>query len=589
MTTTVTGTARRLRFWLGLAVAVGVAFAPGLTRGEALTLSAAGLAYVLGATVFDAIAARRRGFPARVLTPILGVAVIEVIVVVIPRALTAGLVLFVLLVTFSTYVGGLRLGLWLSAVVVPFSVVADVLAPEAHQLDTGTLATFAIVVPFVALATGRLTAERRRTSSALARLQDALDTAEAQPDLATTLDSIAMSAGQAVGATVAGVVLRDRDRVTVAHWATVPTRVTAAESERFTLAELELGPGSPLGAGVRERRPLVVPDLGADPRFDVWSSPWAQVVHDLGCRSLVLVPLRLSRDVIGAVVTAFRRTGPIPDDDLVILEAFAERAAPIAVRARAYDQEREAAAQLAVADQQKSEFLAAVSHELRTPLTAVKGFVDTVLQHWEQLPEPRRRDLLDRASSNADDLNRLVGQLLDFSRLDASSTRLRPQALRLSDAVPRVLDDIAPVLADHRVEVDVDDDMVMFTDAGAFHQILTNLLTNAAKFSPARSWIVVLAEPAGDEVVLSVSDQGVGIAPEEHERIFDRFYQSSSNDLSRRGTGIGLTVAKRFVEIQGGRIRVDSEPGRGSTFAFALPAGPPSDHDRDAVREEVVT
>ncbi len=588
MTTTATGTARRLRLWLGLAVAVAVAFAPGLTRTEALTLSGAGLTYVLGATLFDAIAARRRGFPARTLTPFLGLVVIEVVIVTTPRALAAGLVLFILVVTVSTYVGGLRLGLYLSAAVVPFAVAANALAPEADRLDAATVTTFAVLVPFVALATGRLTAEHRRTTAALARLHDALDAAEAQPDLETTLDSIAMSVGQSVGATVVGVILRDRDRVTVAHWATVPSRLTSSDAERFTRAELELGPDSPLGAGLLDRRPLIVPDIDNDPRFGEWTSPWASVVRELGCRSLVLVPLRLARDVIGAVVTAFTRTGSVPDDDLVFLEAYAERAATVAVRARAYEQEREAAARLAVADQQKSEFLALVSHELRTPLTAVKGFVDTVLVHWEQLPEPRQRELLDRASSNADELNRLVGQLLDFSRLDASSARMSPRLVRLAETIPRVLDDIAPALADHRVEVHVGDDTVMFTDARAFEQVLTNLLTNAVKFSPTGSWIVVLAEPVGDnEVVLSVTDEGVGIAPGEQERIFDRFYQSPSNELSRRGTGIGLTLAKRFVEMQGGRIRVESELGQGSTFAFVMPATPPADGEEYAVREEV--
>jgi signal transduction histidine kinase len=589
MTTTATGTARRLRLWLGLAISVGVAFAPGLTRAEALTLSAAGLTYVLGATLFDAIAARRRGFPARILTPFLGLVVIEVVIVTAPRALAAGLVLFLLLVTFSTYVGGLRRGLYLSAVVVPFAVVANVLASEPERLDTSTLATFAVLVPFVALVTGRLTAERRRTTVALARLHDALDAAEAQPDLETTLDSIAMSVGHSVGATVVGVVLRDRDRVTVAHWTTVPSGLTPADAVRFTRAELELGPESPLGAGLRDRRPLIIPDFDDDPRFADWSSPWERVVRELGCRSLVLVPLRLGRDVIGAVVTAFTRTGPVPEDDLAFLEAYADRAATVAVRARAYDQERESAAQLAVADQQKSEFLAVVSHELRTPLTAVKGFVDTVLVHWDQLPEPRRRDLLSRASSNADELNRLVGQLLDFSRVDASRARMSPRLVQLPEAVARVLEDIAPVLADHHVEVDVGDDTAMFTDTAAFDQILTNLLTNAAKFSPSGSWIVVLAEPAGDEVVVSVTDAGVGIAPDEQERIFDRFYQSPSNELSRRGTGVGLTLAKSLIEMQGGRIRVESELGRGSTFAFVMPAAPPADQHEHTVRQEVAT
>src|SRR5436190_16635838 len=130
-TTTARRTAWHLRLWVGLAVAVGVLFMPGLTRTEGLTLSTAALAYVLGATLFDAIAARRPRFPARVLTPLLGLAAIEFVIVAIPRALGAGLVLFLLVVTFSAYVGGLRLGLWLSAAAVPGAAPANAIAPAA--------------------------------------------------------------------------------------------------------------------------------------------------------------------------------------------------------------------------------------------------------------------------------------------------------------------------------------------------------------------------------------------------------------------------------------------------------------------------
>ena len=195
-TTRARRTAWHLRLWVGLAVAVGVVFAPGLSRGEGLTLGAAALAYVLGATVFDAIAGRRPGFPARVLTPLLGLVAIELIIVAIPRALGAGLVLFLLVVTFSTYVGGLRLGLLLSAAAVPGAVVANAIAPEADRVDWATLFAFAILVPLMALLTGRLTAERRRTAIALARLHDALGAAEEQPDLLTTVEELVAAPGR---------------------------------------------------------------------------------------------------------------------------------------------------------------------------------------------------------------------------------------------------------------------------------------------------------------------------------------------------------------------------------------------------------
>ena len=585
-TTTARRTARHLRLWLGVGVAVGVLFMPGLSRTEGVTLSAAALTYVLGATLFDAIAARRPGFPARVLTPLLGLAAIELVIIAIPRALGAGLVLFLLVVTFSAYVGGLRLGLWLSAAAVPGAALANAIAPEADRIDGGTVVAFAVLVPVLALLTGRLTAERRRTAVALARLHDALGAARTvlngkTTDLVTTLDSIAASVGHGVRARIAGVVLRDRDQVTVAAWTTGGSAPTPAEAEQLTRAELELGASSPFVAGLSARRPLVVDDFDGDARFGGWSGPWANVLRGLGCRSLVLVPLRVGHEVIGALAVAYRRPRAISVDDLAFLEAFADRAAPVAVRARAYHQERESAEKLALLDRQKGEFLALVSHELRTPLTAVKGFVDTVLEHWQTLPDPRRRDLLDRASSNADELNRLVGQLLDFARLDAADVRMNRQRIEVSVEVADVLDNLAPALAKHPVQMDIPAGAVVVADPNAFADVLTNLLTNAAKFSPDGAPIRVRAEGDGADVVVSVTDHGAGIPLDEQARVFDRFYQSPSNLPSQRGTGIGLTIAKRFTEIQGGRISVESEPGLGSTFFVSLPAATSS-----AVRDE---
>jgi signal transduction histidine kinase len=238
--------------------------------------------------------------------------------------------------------------------------------------------------------------------------------------------------------------------------------------------------------------------------------------------------------------------------------------------ARASEREHTVAATLAQADQQKSEFLALVSHELRTPLTAVKGFVDTVLLHWERLPDERRRELLTRASSNADELGRLVRQLMEFGRTESGPIEIAPDTLEVAAAVDVALCGIAPVTADHRVHVDVPSGLAVDADADAFNHVLVNLLTNAVKFSPSGSTVAVCARRDGDEVVVSVADDGAGIALDEQERIFDRFYQSQNGNHAR-GTGIGLTIAQRFTAQHGGRIWVESEPGHGATFSFTMP------------------
>jgi len=190
---------------------------------------------------------------------------------------------------------------------------------------------------------------------------------------------------------------------------------------------------------------------------------------------------------------------------------------------------------------------------------------------WGELPAARRRDLLDRASLNADQLHRVFGQLLDFFRVDTHLVTMRPRPILVADAVKRTVDDMRPVLANHRVYVTIPDGLSIRADVAAFGDVLTNLLTNAAKFSPAGRRIMLSATRADGAVDMSVSDEGSGIPREEHERIFDPFYQSPFNNELRRGTGVGLTIAKRLTEMHGGRIAVVSEPGVGSTFWVSMP------------------
>ena len=141
---------------------------------------------------------------------------------------------------------------------------------------------------------------------------------------------------------------------------------------------------------------------------------------------------------------------------------------------------------------------------------------------------------------------------------------------RMHRTVAVALCGIAPVTAEHRMAVDVPAGLVVDADADAFNHVLVNLLTNAVKFSPAGSTVKIRARRDGNEAVVSVVDEGPGIAPDEQERVFDRFYQSQNGNHAR-GTGIGLTIAQRFTEQHGGRIWVESEPEHGATFSFTMP------------------
>jgi signal transduction histidine kinase len=242
---------------------------------------------------------------------------------------------------------------------------------------------------------------------------------------------------------------------------------------------------------------------------------------------------------------------------------------------------------LADMDQQKGELLALVSHKVGAPVAAVKKFVDTMRVHWGELPEASRRDLLDRASLQVDELHRRVSQLREFTRLDARRVTMTPQPILVSDAVQRALEDLRQVLADHHVFVDIPDGLAIRADIRTFGDVLTHLLTNAVKFSSAGRRIIISASHVDGSVDMSISDEGSGIPVEEQKLIFDPFYQSPTNKAARHGTGIGLAIAKRFVEMQEGEIAVVSEPGLGSTFWVTMPAADGPVRKRDANRHEV--
>jgi PAS domain S-box-containing protein len=239
----------------------------------------------------------------------------------------------------------------------------------------------------------------------------------------------------------------------------------------------------------------------------------------------------------------------------------------------ALEMEREAGERLRELDRLKDEFLATVSHELRTPLTAITAFAEMLARSGESHSD-MREELVDGISRNASEMGGMIEQLLDYSRLEAGKVALEPGPLPLRSETLRCIEMLGEIIGGHRARVDIPTHLEVHADEQGFERILVNLLVNAAKYSPEESPIQVDGRTEKDHVVVSVRDAGIGIPPEEHEHIFERFYQSATMP-GKRGYGIGLSIARRYVELQGGRIWVESEPGRGSTFFFTLPASPP--------------
>jgi signal transduction histidine kinase len=234
---------------------------------------------------------------------------------------------------------------------------------------------------------------------------------------------------------------------------------------------------------------------------------------------------------------------------------------------QAFEREREAAAQLRAADELKDEFLSNVSHELRTPLTPILGFSDLLLRHPDA-EDGSHDDMIGRIHTNALSMQDLIGRLLDDSRLQAGRVELHLRPLGLRAEVERCLDQLGPLVGRDRVVVRVDGDARVLADPHALERILVNVVGNAAKFSPDRGTILIEARDAGSDVEVSVRDEGPGVAAGDEERIFERFFQGVR---TRRGTGIGLSVARRYVEMLGGRIWAENRPQGGAAFSFTLP------------------
>ena len=232
--------------------------------------------------------------------------------------------------------------------------------------------------------------------------------------------------------------------------------------------------------------------------------------------------------------------------------------------------------ELEAASRHKSEFLANMSHELRTPLNAILGFSQVLREEMFGEVNEKQKEYLEDILSSGNHLLALINDVLDLSKVEAGQIELEIAPFSLREALERGVvmvreraskDGVRLALATEP-EVDVVDG-----DERRIRQVIFNLLSNAVKFTPAGGSVDVSAAKVNGEVRVAVTDTGPGLSPDDHDRIFEEFQQTETGIEQREGTGLGLALSKRFVELHGGRIWVDSELGKGSTFVFTLPAG----------------
>jgi len=223
----------------------------------------------------------------------------------------------------------------------------------------------------------------------------------------------------------------------------------------------------------------------------------------------------------------------------------------------------------------KSEFMASISHELRTPLHTVIGFAELLAEETEAQLNERQQRFLNHIRKDSEHLLGLINDVLDLSRIEAGGLSLHTEALGLHSVADEAVESIRPYAESRNVSVHLQPgmDFDVLADRLRLRQILTNLLSNGAKFTPPGGSVTVRARRSGHLVEITVEDTGVGIPPEECLRVFEKFYQVGYTPVGvREGTGLGLAICRQLVEMQAGEIWVESEPGKGSRFCFTLPA-----------------
>ncbi len=344
-----------------------------------------------------------------------------------------------------------------------------------------------------------------------------------------------------------------------------PEELDALRRTRIGLDDTFLGKAAALG------RPLELTDLRDAPL-----DPHLSVLTEGGWRSLVAVPMLREGRIVGAMVVRRRTPGRVPQEICDLLETFASQSALALINAQLYRQLERQSAALEVASQHKSEFLASMSHELRTPLNAIIGFSEVLLERMFGELNERQDDYLRDIWSSGKHLLELLSEILDLSKIEAGQMILNRSEFDVRESLEYCLSLVRERAIKQRIllSLEVGPEVGLINaDRLRFRQVVLNLLSNAVKFTPDGGRVAVRASTRDQDLVVTVADTGPGVAAEDRQLIFDSFQQGTRHTEQVEGTGLGLTLSKRILELHGGRIWVESETGKGSTFGFALPAG----------------
>ncbi len=446
---------------------------------------------------------------------------------------------------------------------------AGIWAANAAFILAGKIAVLLIVALTCALLLEQLRREHHETereralSARLSALNELFQSLSASLDLDRTMQTVADTSRDFLGTDATIILLRGDDRQGL---------YLAASSG----LELESLPdGLPLDEELVERilameAPYMIEDLSAQP------AALRTLLQSEGIHSLAAVTLVLDEQTMGLLCAGRRSSAVFSQDDLTFLSALAQEAALAIRNARLYERERQQVEELRALEALQASFVSAVSHELRTPLTCIKTSVEMLEDEEGKAVPAVRRELLETITHHTGRLEALVQDLLDATRLEAGQLALSVQPTDFRLLIERTVNAFAPLVEKKRqvIELELPDTVgVVQLDRHRIEQILTNLISNAHRFTPKRGHIRLSLTEAEEYLELAISDDGPGIPLEDQERIFEKFYVVADG-RHLAGVGLGLYITRELVELHGGRIWVESIPGKGSTFYVSIPREP---------------
>jgi GAF domain-containing protein len=415
------------------------------------------------------------------------------------------------------------------------------------------------------------TAELTRSVNELTALGDVGRALSSTLDLDTVLQTIVTRASQLAGGDACSVY--EYDEVTE----TFHLRATHNLDEEVE-AHLRRTPAHK-GEGVQgrmavTRQAVQIPDIAAE---DAYRGPRRDILLRTGTRALLAIPLLREGELIGGLTVNRKTPGAFAPEVIELLQTFATQSALAIQNARLFREIADKSRQLEAASRHKSEFLASMSHELRTPLNAILGFSEVLAERMFGEVNDKQAEYLQDILSSGRHLLSLINDILDLSKVEAGRLELELGRFHLPTALDNALTLVRERATRHGITLTqtVDPGVAdIVADERKVKQILLNLLSNAVKFTPEGGRVSLTATATDGVLTIAVSDTGIGIAPEDRSAIFEEFRQVGREDARKQeGTGLGLTLAKKFVELHGGRIWVQSHVGPGSTFSFTLPVG----------------